>query len=204
MNFKTLYKILALLLFLFIAEIGATQIEIMPTLGYLTMINVTEPSGGSPLFIDEGILYDEFSPSLSLLVRTHGFSLGANIAYSHSSDLFGDFQMTDIESRSLGLVTIYNYEMSDSGKWLFPMKLSASYRWMTLEHNGLKITGTAYEVAFKMGLERALSKRASFAFLIGRGFVWDELSNDDFMVHPDLEFDCWRFEFYSRIFMFKF
>lgn len=174
--------------------------EIRAGIGYVTTIEVTDSSGGSLFFVDEGTFYDELSPAISLLWNFRGVSIGPTLRYSYASELFADFQKTTLRGFSAGAEFIYNYEMDDSGDCLFPMLISGERRWTRLEfeteHKTYEIEGFGWEMRAMLGLERVFWRRYSAGILIGQGLAWEDLSNET--VRPKLKTNGWRFEIFFR------
>ncbi len=191
--------IAAMILF---CRVGSATPEIKAGFGYVTTIEVTEPYSGSPLFVDEGIFYDEISPGISLLWRFNSFSIGPTFRYYHAREFFADFQETTLSGFAAGAEFIYNYKMTETGEWLFPMSLACKHRWIQLtyetEHKAYEIDGFGWGMRAMLGVERVFADRYSVGILVGRGLLVDKLSDDGISVHPDLMMNGWRFEIFLR------
>lgn|GEM_PF-2369832 len=201
------YLRLAIALIILLAIPVAAGVQAKLGVGYLMMISVEEPLG-TPSFVSRGTLYDELSPTASIMARAGVFSFGATAGFARASTIFANTQETTMRSRSLGITATYNYEMSETGEWLFPMQIEASHRWMRIEFhhpNGFsEMSGEGWEITGKLGIERVFREKYSVAFLIGRGYVWNDFDGSEFSLHPNIEFNQWRFELYTRIELFDF
>jgi len=176
--------------------------EIKIGFGYTTTIDVTDTTVDSPLLIEEGIFYDEISPEFSVLWNFGTISAGPRFGYYWSRDIFGTAQETTISSFLYGGEIIYNFVMTETGEWLFPIILNGGYQDINLCYRPstgtYNIDGNGLNVELLFGVERLWDNGLSFGFVLGRRLSGASFEDSSLEIAPRVQPDGWRFEFLLR------
>jgi len=171
-------------------------------LSWAPAITVEDTANDLPMVIESGTLYDELSPELSFLWNIGVFSIGLRVSYLWAQDIFGQNQPTVMTAWLFGGEAIYNYEMTEDGRWLFPMIISGGYGNAKIsfqpEPNRYDIVGHAWELVFTFGVERVWKDRYSFGFMLGRQFSRAYFEDDFLGIEPKVNGDGWKFAFIGR------
>lgn len=166
-------------------------------------VEITDSSGGSPMFVETGTFYDEFVPEVSLMWDFGSISLGGICTIPMASDAFAQGQPTSIVGLSLGGKFIYNYVMHESGDWLFPMTIDSG--WLTYQITyrpsvgDISFRGEGWKIRAAFGVERVWDRKYSLGFLMGRRFSRTNFNSHEYGISPSLNGDNWFFTLTGRL-----
>ncbi|RKZ30110.1 hypothetical protein DRQ36_06590 [bacterium] len=190
----------------FIAVILITSIcfagpELKYGMGWSPKIGVEYPSEYA-YFPESETLYDEFSPELSILWDFGSISIGPRMAFLTARENFTGGNYNSMTTWLFGGEFIYNFEMNETGEWLFPIILSTSFADIKYTHKSalanVDFDGTGWSIGFMLGVERFWENRLSLGFILGGRMLKTELSNPNWDIPPKIAGSSWRFEVFGR------
>ncbi len=159
-------------------------------------------SGGTYYFQETGTFYDIITPELHLLWSFGEVSLGGALGLMLANNPFASYQPTSLRGISIGGKFIYNYEMHESGDWLFPIMVDG--RWYSTEikykpnAGDFIFGGDGWGLRVSCGVERVWDQRYSFGLVMGWGISRASFDGSEYGITPSMCADGWRFALMGR------